>query len=150
MNSRQSTESNELKVSQKMFQEPAHNWENDRSILSEPEISLKATIKIENEIKRAFNFDWLIMSLSAQWDNFVYSSDITKNNMRQISKSCISKRRRFSKNDKIKSLALHLVYKYVCLKCCDENCNSYDRPSLVKIKSNLTFFSLFSTFAQNF
>ena len=45
LNSRQSTESDEIKVFRKK------NWEKNKSVLSAPEISLDATIKIERERK---------------------------------------------------------------------------------------------------
>ena len=47
----------------------------------------------------------------------LYSSDISKSNKRQISKSNISKQQRILKNDKSESfLDFYLVYKYVYLK----------------------------------
>ena len=51
MNSIQSAEFDELKIFQKLFQKPAENWENSKSVLSAHEISLDAPIRIEIESK---------------------------------------------------------------------------------------------------
>ena len=53
MNSIKSAEFNEFKFFQKIFQKPAQNWENSRSVLSAPEISLDAPIRIESLSKYA-------------------------------------------------------------------------------------------------
>ena len=45
----QSAEFDELKIFKKIFQKLAENWENSRSVLSAPEISLDAPIRIESE-----------------------------------------------------------------------------------------------------
>ena len=53
LNSRHSAETNEFKIFRKIFQKPAQNWENSKSVLSVPEISLDAPIRIESESKQA-------------------------------------------------------------------------------------------------
>ena len=53
LNSIQSAEFDEFKIFRKIFQKPAQNWENSRSVLSAPEISFDAPIRIENESKYA-------------------------------------------------------------------------------------------------
>ena len=53
LNSIQSAEFDEFKIFRKIFQKPAQNWENSRSVLSAPEISLDAPIRIESESKYA-------------------------------------------------------------------------------------------------
>ena len=51
VNSIRSAEFDELKIFKEVFQKPAENWENSRSVLSAAEISLDAAIRIENESK---------------------------------------------------------------------------------------------------
>ena len=51
LNSRQSAETYEFKIFRKNFQKIAQNWENSKSVLSAPEISLYAPIRIESESK---------------------------------------------------------------------------------------------------
>ena len=51
MNSIQSAEFDEFKIFRKKNQKPSQNWENCISVLSAPEISLDARIKIESERK---------------------------------------------------------------------------------------------------
>ena len=51
LNSIQSTEFDELKIFKKNFRKPVQNWENSRGVLSAPEISLDAPIRIESESK---------------------------------------------------------------------------------------------------
>ena len=53
LNSIQSAELDEFKIFRKIFQKPAQNWENSRSVRSAPEISLDAPIRIECESKYA-------------------------------------------------------------------------------------------------
>ena len=54
LNSIKSAEFDEFKIFRKLFKKPAQNWENSRSVLSAPEISLDAPIRIESESKYAF------------------------------------------------------------------------------------------------
>ena len=49
----QSAEFDKFKIFRKIFQKPAQNWENSRSVLSAPEISLDVPIRIESESKYA-------------------------------------------------------------------------------------------------
>ena len=51
MNARQFAESDEFKIVLETFQKLAENCGNNRSVLSAPEISLDAPIKIERESK---------------------------------------------------------------------------------------------------
>ena len=53
LNSIQSAEFDEFKIFRKIFQKAAQNWENSRSVLSAPEISLDAPIRIESLSKYA-------------------------------------------------------------------------------------------------
>ena len=53
LNSIQSAEFDEFKIFRKKIQKPAQNWENSRSVLSAPEISLDAPIRIESKSKNA-------------------------------------------------------------------------------------------------
>ena len=53
LNSIHSAEFDEFKIFRQIFQKPAQNWENSRSVLSAPEISLDAPIRIESEGKYA-------------------------------------------------------------------------------------------------
>ena len=53
LNSIRSAESDEFKTFREIFQKPGENWENSRSVLSAPEISLDALIRIESESKYA-------------------------------------------------------------------------------------------------
>ena len=49
LNSIQSAEFDQYKIFTKIFQKPVQNWENSRSVLSAPEISLDAPIRIESK-----------------------------------------------------------------------------------------------------
>ena len=49
----QSADFDEFKIFRQIFQKPTQNWENSRSVLSAPEISLDAPIRIESESKYA-------------------------------------------------------------------------------------------------
>ena len=53
LNSIQSAEFDEFEIFRKVVQKPAQNWENSRIVLSAPEISLDAPIRIEGESKYA-------------------------------------------------------------------------------------------------
>ena len=53
MNTVESAEFDEFKIFRKIFQKPAQNWGNSRSVLSAPEILRDAPIRIESESEYA-------------------------------------------------------------------------------------------------